>query len=178
MEKIPGAPRFLVATVSPGRASVKEDVAQIVIDEVNVQTSGFVQNITVNRFVRSVTVNRERRFIEELVSSVADNNEADVIILIGGVGLGPRDYTCEAVDGMVGRRIEGFGEAFRRLLREDLGSGVKALLARATAGVYNRTLVVALPRQPEPVRLAMRELVLPNMATAVRIASQGQAPPA
>jgi molybdopterin biosynthesis enzyme MoaB len=46
----------------------------------------------------------------------------------------------------------------------------------ATAGVYNRTLVVALPRQPEPLRLVMRELVLPNRAAAVRVASQGQEP--
>lgn len=125
-----------------------------------------------------MTVNREKRFIEELVTSIADSNEADVIVLIGGVGLGPRDHTCEAVDGMVEHRIEGFGEAFRRLMRDDLGAGVKALLARATAGVYNKTMIVALPREPEPVRLAMRELVLPNMATAVRVASAVQRSPA
>jgi molybdenum cofactor biosynthesis protein B len=166
-------PRFVVATVAPGRASVKNDVAQIVIDEVNATRFAFVRNVPVNRLVRSVTVNRERQFIEQLVTNLANSNQADVIILIGGVGLGPRDYTCEAVDALADHRIEGFGEAFRRLMREDLNLGIEALVARATAGVCNRCLVVALPRQPEPVRRAIRELVLPTVAATVRVASGG-----
>ena len=54
------------------------------------------------------------------MKNIAGGNEADVVILIGGVGLGLRDYTCEAVDGLADRRIEGFGEAFRQMMRDEL----------------------------------------------------------
>jgi molybdenum cofactor biosynthesis protein B len=155
------AARVVVANVARGRASVREDVPQIVIDEL--LAAGFV-------LVRNVSVNREKRFVQELLVNLANSNDADALVLVGGVGIGPRDYTCEAVDGLVQRRLEGFGEAYREMLRERLGTGSSALLQRATAGVYNRCLVYALPRQPEPVRLAMRSLVIPTLNDAMRIA--------
>jgi molybdenum cofactor synthesis domain-containing protein len=158
------APRFVVATVAQGRGSVKDDVAQIAIDELNAAKC---------TLIRHVTVNRERPFIEQLVRHLADSNEADVVLLIGGVGLGPRDYTCEVVDDLADRRIEGFGEAFRRLLVQDLKVGATAVLARAAACISNKCLVVGLPRHPESIRLAMKELVIPIATTAVRVASGG-----
>jgi molybdenum cofactor biosynthesis protein B len=154
--------RVVVGTIALGRGSLREDVPNMVVEEL--QAAKFT-------FVRNVTVNREKHFIQQLVSNVANGNEADAIILIGGVGLGPRDFTCEAVDELAERRIEGFGEAYRRLLRDDLGAGVSALLGRATAGVYNKCVVVALPRQPHAVRRAVQELVIPTLAEAVRIAA-------
>jgi molybdenum cofactor biosynthesis protein B len=154
-------PRVVVANVARGRASVREDVPQIVVDEL--LTANFI-------FVRNVSVNREKRFVQELVVNVANSNEADALVLVGGVGIGPRDYTCEAVDGLVQRRLEGFGEAYRQMLREHLGAGTRAILQRATAGVYNKCLVYALPRQADPVRLAMRSLVIPALGEAMGIA--------
>jgi molybdenum cofactor biosynthesis protein B len=156
------APRVIVATVALGRASVKEDVAQIVIDEIDTAKL---------HFARSVTVNREKQFIQQLVSHVATSNEADAIILVGGVGIGPRDFTCEAIEDIADRRIEGFGEAFRQLLREELHAGPSTLLARASAAICNKCVIVALPRQPEPLRRAMRSLVLPTLRQAVRTAA-------
>lgn len=157
----PSVPRTVVAIVAPGRGSGQEDVPGIVVEELH------AANLT---FVRSVTVTREKHFIQQLVSNIANSNEADAIILIGGVGLGPRDFTCEAVDGLVDRRIEGFGEEYRRLLREELGAGPGALLQRATAGVYNKCVVFALPRQAAAVRRALQALVVPTLAEAVRTA--------
>ena len=156
-------PRVIVGTINIGRSSISEDVTRIAVEELNAAAV---------RFIRSVTVTREKRFIEQLVMNVANSNEADAVILIGGVGIGPRDYTCEAVDELADRHIEGFGEAFRRLLLEELHVGASALLQRATAGVYNKCIVFALPRQAEPVRLAVRNLVVPTLAEATRVASQ------
>jgi molybdenum cofactor biosynthesis protein B len=153
--------RCLVATIALGRGSVKDDVSQIVVDELHAAKFSVV---------RSVTVNREKAFIQQLVSNVANGNEADGIILIGGVGLGPRDYTCEAVDEMADRRIEGFGEAYRRLLRDELDVGVNSVIARATAAVCNKCVVMAFPRQPIPLRRATQALVVPLLAETVRIA--------
>jgi len=153
--------RCLVATVALGRASVRDDVTEVVVDEL--RAAAFVIS-------RSLTVHREKEFIEQLVSNVASSNEADVIILIGGVGIGPRDYTCEAVDHLADRRIEGFGEAYRRLLIEEGGDFIGTVLTRAAAGVSNQCVVVAMPRQPAAlIRLAMKSLVIPLLPEAVRI---------
>jgi molybdenum cofactor biosynthesis protein B len=155
-------PRIVVATVSLGRSSVKDDVVSMVVEEL--EAARF-------QFVRGVTVNREKQFIQQLVSHVANSNEADAVVLIGGAGIGPRDETCEAVDDLADHKIEGFGEAYRRLLRDELNAGMSALLSRATAGVCNKCVVFALPRQPEPLRRAIRSLVVPTLAQAVRVAA-------
>jgi molybdopterin adenylyltransferase len=159
----PHISRLVVATVAPGRGSVKDDVTTLVIDELRTADLNVV---------RGITVNREREFIQQLVSNIAGGNEADALILVGGVGLGPRDFTCEAIDEIVDRRIEGFGEAYRRLLRDELDAGVGALLERATAGVYNKCVVFALPRLPT-ARLAVRSLIIPILSDAVRVGSYG-----
>jgi molybdenum cofactor biosynthesis protein B len=160
----PDAPalRCLVATVALGRASVRDDVTQVVLDELH---AGGVA------ISRSLTVHRERQFIEQLVANVASSNEADAIILIGGVGIGPPDYTCEAVDKLADRRVEGFGEAYRRLLLEG-GDVAGAAITRATAGVCDQCVVIALPRQSAAViRRAMQSLVMPLLPDAVRISA-------
>jgi molybdenum cofactor biosynthesis protein B len=160
-------PRVVVATVALGRSSVREDLANLVVDELD--AAKFT-------FVRGVTVNREKSFITQLISHISNSNEADAIVFIGGVGIGPRDYTCEAIDELADRRIEGFGEAFRELLRTELQVGVGSLLARAMAGVCNKCVVIALPRQPIPLQIGMRRLVVPTLVEAVRTAA-GIRPP-
>lgn len=160
--------RCLVATIALGRGSVKDDVTQVIVE--GLRAAEFV-------VVRSVTVNREKAFIQQLVSNIANGNEADAIILIGGVGVGPRDATCEAVNELVDRKMEGFGEAYRHLLFESGESPASVAIARATAGVCNRLFVVALPRQTAAVlRLAMLKLVVPMLPDAVRVAL-GHGPP-
>ena len=155
-------PRIVVGTVALGRGSVNDDVVQLVVEELEAAKL---------QFIRGVTVNREKQFIQQLVSHIANSNEADAVILVGGAGIGPRDYTCEAIDELADRHIEGFGEAYRTLLREELGAGPTALLIRATAGVCNKCVVVAMPRHPETLRRAMRTLVVPTLSYAVRIAT-------
>jgi molybdenum cofactor biosynthesis protein B len=160
-EKHDQVPRVVVASVALGRGSVKDDVVQLVVGELDTAKL---------QFVRGVTVNREKQFIQQLVTHIANSNEADAVILVGGAGIGPRDDTCEAIDELADRHIEGFGEAYRKLLRDELGAGTGALLSRATAGVCNKCVVFGLPRNPDALRRAMRALVIPTLAQAARIA--------
>ncbi len=155
-------PRVTVATVALGRPGVREDAPKIVVDELH--SANFV-------FVRGVTVNREKQFITQLVSTIANSNEADAVILLGGAGIGPRDFTCEAVEELADHRIEGFGEAYRRILREDLRSGAAAYLSRATAAVCNKCVVFALPRHPGALKLALHTLIVPTLTEAMHLAS-------
>ncbi len=156
------APRVLVATVTTHRGRALENVASAVIHEL--AASGFV-------LVRSVVVNGEPEFIEQLVSHVSNANEADAIVILGGTGLGPHDKTCGALDGFLEHRIEGFGEAYRHLLRDEFAVGSAALLVRASAGVYNQCLVFALTGHAQQVRRAMQVLIGPTLADAVELAT-------
>jgi molybdenum cofactor biosynthesis protein B len=153
--------RCLVATVALGRASVRDDVTQVIVDELR---AGGCQ------VVRSVTVHREKLYIRQLMESVAAGNEADAVVFVGGAGIGPRDYACEVIDELADRRIEGYGEEYRRILREGERPVAKFVLTRATAGIYNNCIAVAMPRQAaDVVRRAVQRLLLPVLPEALRI---------
>ncbi|HTB77753.1 MAG TPA: molybdopterin-binding protein [Polyangiaceae bacterium] len=154
-------PRVLVATVTTYKSRTLEDLAKAVTDDVRAAFS----------LIRSVMVKGDPEYIRQLVSSVATANEADAMIVVGGAGFGPFDSTCEAIDGLVERRIEGFGEAFRQMLREEFAVGPVALLARATAGVYSQCVVYALSGQPSQVRRAVETLIVPTLPDAIELAT-------
>jgi molybdenum cofactor biosynthesis protein B len=155
-------PRVLVAVVSHGRSKTLEEIAKAVADIM--RAAGAV-------VVRNVVAQGEATYIEQLVSNVSNDNEADAIIMIGGTSFGPRDHTCEAIDSFVERHIEGFGEAYRRLLRDEMGLVARAMLSRATAGVYNRCLVFALTGRAADVTRAVETLIVPALSEAVALAS-------
>jgi molybdenum cofactor biosynthesis protein B len=74
------------------------------------------------------------------------DDATDVIVTTGGTGIAPRDQTYEAVAALLEKRLDGFGEAFRRLSWDAIGP--KAVLSRAVAGVWRGRVVVALPGSP------------------------------
>lgn len=86
---------------------------------------------------------------------------AQVVVSSGGTGLTSRDSTFEVVSRMFDKPIPGFGELFRTLSYAEIGSA--AMLSRATAGVVQGAVVFALPGSPDGVRLALEQLVLPEL---------------
>ena len=91
---------------------------------------------------------------------------ADVVITTGGTGLASRDGTYEALSAIFDKAIDGFGELFRMLSYEQIGSA--AMLSRACAGAIGRTAVFALPGAENAVRLAVDKLILPEIGHVVR----------
>ena len=83
------------------------------------------------------------------------------IFLNGGTGLAPRDTTFEAIQSLLEKEITGFGELFRMLSFEEIGSA--AMLSRATAGIAAGKLIVSMPGSTAAVDLAMRKLVVPEL---------------
>jgi molybdenum cofactor biosynthesis protein B len=69
--------------------------------------------------------------------------EVHVIISTGGTGIAGRDSTPEAVQPLLDKPIEGFGELFRAISREEIGAS--AIQSRAIAGLTNQTLIFCLP---------------------------------
>jgi len=84
---------------------------------------------------------------------------SNLMLITGGTGISARDQTVEAVRSVVEKELEGFGEYFRRLSEAEVG--VNALLSRAMAGVYRRSLIFVVPGSPRAVRLALERIVIP-----------------
>jgi len=92
--------------------------------------------------------------------------EARAIITTGGTGIAKRDSTYEAVTALLDKRLDGFGELFRMLSFQEIGSA--AMLSRATAGISGGRAIFMLPGSEAAVRLAMERLILPELGHVVR----------
>jgi molybdenum cofactor biosynthesis protein B len=92
----------------------------------------------------------------------------DVVVGTGGTGLAPRDVTPETVRPLLERPLPGFGELFRMLSWQEVGSA--AMASRAEAGVSNGRLVFLLPGSTKACRLAMERLILPEAGHLVGLA--------
>lgn len=90
-----------------------------------------------------------------------EKDGCQAILTNGGTGIARRDSTFEAIDGLLDKRLPGFGELFRMLSYADIGAG--AMLSRAVAGVYGHSLIFSMPGSPGAVRLAMEKLIVPEL---------------
>ncbi len=100
--------------------------------------------------------------------------ELDGLIVNGGTGIAPRDSTIEALRPLLDKELDGFGELFRALSFQEIGSA--AFLSRALAGISGGKILVALPGSPNACRLAMEKLLLPelgHMAHLLGLTSDG-----
>jgi molybdenum cofactor biosynthesis protein B len=91
---------------------------------------------------------------------------AQVVITTGGTGITSRDSTYEAITGLLDKKLDGFGELFRMLSFQEIGSA--AMLSRACAGTVGGAAVFSLPGSENAVRLAMTRLILPEIGHVVR----------
>lgn len=94
------------------------------------------------------------------------HSDAEVIITTGGTGITSRDGTYEAIDSLLEKRLDGFGELFRMLSFEEVGAA--AMLSRATAGTALRKAIFVLPGSENAVRLAMTRLIIPELGHVVQ----------
>lgn len=94
------------------------------------------------------------------------NPRTQVIITTGGTGITSRDGTFEAIDRLLDKRLDGFGELFRMLSFPEIGAA--AMLSRATAGTSGRKAIFVLPGSEHAVRLAMTRLILPELGHVVQ----------
>ena len=100
------------------------------------------------------------------VRARVDDAATQVIITTGGTGISSRDATYEAVNALLEKRLDGFGELFRMLSFQEIGPA--AMLSRATAGTAGRTAIFVLPGSLAAVRLAMEKLIVPELGHVVQ----------
>jgi molybdenum cofactor biosynthesis protein B len=92
------------------------------------------------------------------------------IITTGGTGISSRDSTFEAVNAMLQKRLDGFGELFRMLSYQQIGSA--AIMSRACAGLASGRIIVSLPGSEAAVRLALDKLLIPELPHMVQQATK------
>lgn len=110
--------------------------------------------------------------ITAAVQALLARPDVDVILTNGGTGIAPRDTTFEALQGLLEKEIPGFGEMFRMLSYEDIGSA--AMLTRATAGVAQGKVIISLPGSTGAVELGMTKLVLPELGHMLFVLQGGR----
>lgn len=89
-----------------------------------------------------------------------------VVITTGGTGITRRDVTPEAIEPLISKRLDGFGELFRMLSYPEIGAA--ALQSRTLGGVCDGTLVFVLPGSTHAVELAMKQILLPQLDRRTR----------
>ncbi len=147
-----------VITLSDSRKSEKLDLSgKIISDEIE-------SRYTLKS--KSLIPDESEDLINEIEAYVLDG--IDVILTTGGTGLDTRDITVETVESLFEKKIDGFGELFRAKSFEEIGSS--ALLSRATAGIYKKTLIFSMPGSPNAVRTALDIIIdeLPHFVHHVK----------
>jgi molybdenum cofactor biosynthesis protein B len=105
--------------------------------------------------------------LRAIFEEIDDADLADAVVTTGGTGIAPRDLVIEAIEPLLDKRIDGFGELFRQLSFQEIGA--RALLSRAIAGVVRGRFVAALPGSPRAVALAVTAILVPTLEHAVAL---------
>lgn len=95
--------------------------------------------------------------IRATVSRWIASDDVQVVIVNGGTGFNRKNSTPEALLPLLDREIEGFGELFRMISYEEIGSST--LQSRAVAGLANQTLIFAVPGSTNACRSAWERII-------------------
>jgi len=153
----PAAVRVFVVTISDTRSEATDTSGAAIA----ALLEGAGHTVTGRRIVKD-----DGQAIRDAVSYAAKSGASDAVITTGGTGISARDGTYEALSSLFERRLDGFGELFRALSYQEIGSA--AMLTRATAGIIARCAVFVMPGSENAVRLGMEKLILPELGHVIR----------
>jgi molybdenum cofactor biosynthesis protein B len=155
-ESAPDTVRVAILTISDTRTP-ETDTGGDVAEELLVSAG---QEVVGRRIVRDEVSGIRNSLIDLLARS-----DVDAVIATGGTGISARDTTYEVVERMIEKRLDGFGEIFRMLSYEEIGSA--AIMSRALAGSVGSKFVASLPGSRNAVRLAVEKLLVPELSHVV-----------
>lgn len=137
-----------VLTVSDSRTEENDTSGDFLVDSIN--GSGH------NSVEKKIVVDNIYKIRESLSTWIADDR-TQVIIVTGGTGFTERDSTPEAAEPLFDKKIDGFGELFRQLSYETIGTST--IQSRATAGLANDTLIFCVPGSTNACRQAWEQII-------------------
>ena len=112
----------------------------------------------------------DQALISDATKEALNTPNLDVVIFSGGTGITPTDVTIETVSPFFEKTLPGFGEFFRRISYDRVGSA--AVLSRASAGVAKGKALFCIPGSPDAVKVAVEMLILPESPHIVRHARE------
>ncbi|MFK0735520.1 MAG: molybdenum cofactor biosynthesis protein B [Gloeotrichia echinulata HAB0833] len=122
--------------------------------------------LSANHAVGAYTIIKdEPAQIQEQIELLGKRANLNAVIFNGGTGIAPRDTTYDAIEKLLEKTLPGFGELFRFLSYQEIGS--RAIASRAVAGVYQNKLIFSLPGSSNAVRLGMEKLIIPELTHLV-----------
>ncbi|AUY13955.1 MULTISPECIES: molybdenum cofactor biosynthesis protein B [Serratia] len=137
-----------ILTVSDSRGAAEDTSGQYLQEAV--QEAG-------HQVVDRAIVNDDIYQIRARVSAwIADDN-VQAVLITGGTGFTARDNTPEALLPLFDREVEGFGELFRMVSYEEIGTAT--IQSRALAGLANRTVIFAMPGSTRACRTAWERII-------------------
>ncbi len=146
-----------VITVSDTRTLENDRGGQLVIDLLT--TAG-------HKACAREIIRDEPTSMRALIADLCSRADIDAILLTGGTGIGSRDQTFETVSGLLTKTMPGYGELFRMLSYQQVGTA--AMLSRAVGGLIGTKLILTMPGSPAAVELAMTQVILPELGHLVR----------
>lgn len=146
-EKI-GRVRFSIITISDRRSLNEDETGAFIRELLDKEKFEVIHHIIVRNSIEEIK--------RELMKVV--NSDTDVIVTCGGTGVSKRDLTVEAIEPLLEKRLEGFGDIFRMLSYSRIGSA--AIMTRATAGIIRDKVIFCLPGSPDAVEMAMKEIII------------------
>jgi molybdenum cofactor biosynthesis protein B len=99
--------------------------------------------------------------LRPLLAQLLADDGTDAILTNGGTGIAKRDQTIDVIEALIDQPLPGFGELFRTLSWQQVGSA--AMMSRATAGIAQGKPLFAMPGSSKAVDLAMNQLILPQL---------------
>ncbi|QKJ86459.1 Molybdenum cofactor biosynthesis protein MoaB [Paramixta manurensis] len=111
-------------------------------------------------------VKDNRYRIRAIVSSWIASEDVQVVLVNGGTGFNTKNSTPEALLPLFDREVEGFGELFRMISWEDIGSA--NMQSRAVAGMANQTLIFAMPGSTSACRSAWERIIADQLDARTR----------
>jgi molybdenum cofactor biosynthesis protein B len=156
-ENAPRAVRCFIVTVSDTRTEHNDASGDAIVE---------LLTAAGHQIAGRTIVKDDAAIVRSTVERQLATTDLDVIITTGGTGIASRDTTFEALDSLLEKRLPGFGELFRMLSYQQIGSA--AMMSRTIAGLCARHIIVALPGSEAAVRLALEKLLLPELGHLVQ----------
>lgn len=123
-----------------------------------------------HKVVSRVLVPDDEKRIRDAVERTLEDGNVEAVIVCGGTGIAPEDVTIETITPMLSKVLPGFGELFRKLSYESIGSA--AIMSRAIAGIADGKAVFCIPGSMDAVRLCLDKLILPETGHVVKHARE------
>jgi molybdenum cofactor biosynthesis protein B len=123
-----------------------------------------------HQVVHYCILKNDATMLKNKINELIKQDTVQVIITSGGTGLSHKDVTVDTIQPMLEKKLDGFGELFRQLTYQELGTA--SIMSRATAGVINGKIIICFPGSLGAATLAMDKIILSEIGHLVREATR------